>query len=67
VSFPGGGEEAEDGGDLIATALRETQEEIGIPKSDVQVLGLFNECISLHGIIGSPSTTLNGCSGNFYF
>ncbi|MBK8493095.1 MAG: CoA pyrophosphatase [Saprospirales bacterium] len=38
ISFPGGGFEAEDG-TLMRTALRETEEEIGIHTSDVQVLG----------------------------
>lgn len=38
ISFPGGQQEAQDK-DLIATALRETEEEIGIPPSDIKVLG----------------------------
>ena len=36
VSFPGGKEEAEDT-DLVQTALRETEEELGIPASAVEV------------------------------
>jgi 8-oxo-dGTP pyrophosphatase MutT (NUDIX family) len=38
ISFPGGRVE-EDDGDLIATALREAHEEIGLPASAVTVLG----------------------------
>ena len=38
ISFPGGRAEDDDA-DLLATALRETDEEIGLPPGDVQVLG----------------------------
>ncbi len=38
MSFPGGVEE-EDDGTPLETALRETEEEIGIARGDVQVLG----------------------------
>lgn len=39
VSFPGGFAEEADGGDLSATALRETQEEIGILPESVRIIG----------------------------
>lgn len=38
ISFPGGKIEAEDE-DAMATALRETEEEIGIKKSDIKIIG----------------------------
>jgi 8-oxo-dGTP pyrophosphatase MutT (NUDIX family) len=38
ISFPGGCREAEDR-DLLQTALRETQEELGIKPQDVEILG----------------------------
>lgn len=38
VALPGGGREPEDA-DLVATALREAQEEIGVPSDQVQILG----------------------------
>lgn len=38
VGFPGGGYETIDG-DLVHTALRETQEEIGVPSSEIVILG----------------------------
>lgn len=39
VSFPGGMPEPRDGGVLEATALREFEEELGVPASEVEVLG----------------------------
>ena len=39
MAFPGGRVEADDQGDLITTALRETREEVGIPPHCVEVLG----------------------------
>jgi 8-oxo-dGTP pyrophosphatase MutT (NUDIX family) len=39
VSFPGGLPHDEDGDDLRRTALRETEEEVGIPPEMVEILG----------------------------
>lgn len=39
ISFPGGRCEERDCGDAVATALRETQEEIGLDPAEVEVLG----------------------------
>ena len=39
IAFPGGVEEDVDGGDPVKTALRETQEELGIDPGSVRVLG----------------------------
>jgi 8-oxo-dGTP pyrophosphatase MutT (NUDIX family) len=38
ISFPGGRRDAEDT-DLVATALRETHEEVGLPPDSVELLG----------------------------
>lgn len=56
VSFPGGGAEPQDA-DAIATALREAEEEIGLPTNAVKVMGQLDEYItrtgfSVHPIVG---------------
>ena len=42
ISFPGGKREAHDV-DLASTALREAEEEIGLPRTRVEVLGLLDD------------------------
>ena len=42
VSFPGGGKDPEDK-DFLATALRETHEEMGINREDVTILGELDD------------------------
>lgn len=41
IAFPGGGAETSDAG-VVATALREASEELGIPPESVDVLGLLS-------------------------
>ncbi len=48
VSFPGGSFEEGDGS-LLDTALRETDEEVGISPGHVEVLGEFDHFISIFG------------------
>jgi len=45
ISFPGGVNEPSDTS-LIETALRETEEEIGIPKSTIEVLGGLDDLLT---------------------
>lgn len=53
ISFPGGA--LDDGEDPVAGALRETYEEIGVPPSDVSVLGgLDDEEAAVSGFMVSP-------------
>ena len=42
ISFPGGSEEAIDS-DVVATALRESEEEIGLAQGDVEVIGRLGD------------------------
>lgn len=53
VAFPGGAREAEDA-DLVATALRETWEELGIAPEHVDVLGLGDDAFSITGMRVTP-------------
>ncbi|EPC02622.1 hypothetical protein L861_09775 [Litchfieldella anticariensis FP35 = DSM 16096] len=53
VAFPGGKREPGDI-DLLATALREAEEEIALPSREVELLGQLGDLISLHGIAVTP-------------
>jgi len=47
ISFPGGGVDSQDKDDW-ATALRETQEEIGVAPGQIEYLGRLDDCYSIH-------------------
>lgn len=53
VAFPGGGLDQSDPS-LTATALRETEEELGIRPQDVQILGRLNEFIAISNYRVTP-------------
>jgi 8-oxo-dGTP pyrophosphatase MutT (NUDIX family) len=53
VAFPGGRRDPEDP-DLIHTALREAEEEIGLPPGLVEVIGPLSSVVSRHGIHVTP-------------
>jgi 8-oxo-dGTP pyrophosphatase MutT (NUDIX family) len=53
VSFPGGSREASDS-DSVATALRETEEEIGLDRSYVEVAGYLQGYLTITGFAVTP-------------
>jgi 8-oxo-dGTP pyrophosphatase MutT (NUDIX family) len=53
VAFPGGRRDPEDA-DLIRTALREAEEEVGLPPGLVEVVGSLSTLVSRHGIKVTP-------------
>lgn len=53
VAFPGGKQDSNDANSL-ETALRETNEEIGLPKAKVEILGTLDQILSLHYYLVTP-------------
>jgi len=53
ISFPGGVVDEEDS-ELISTALREAFEEIGLKESDVQIIGLLDDIVTITEFIVTP-------------
>jgi 8-oxo-dGTP pyrophosphatase MutT (NUDIX family) len=53
ISFPGGVVDEEDR-ELINTALREAHEEIGLKESDVQIIGVLDDILTITEFIVTP-------------
>jgi 8-oxo-dGTP pyrophosphatase MutT (NUDIX family) len=53
ISFPGGGRDAADA-DLWETAIRETEEEIGVPRAGVRLLGALPKLVTVTDFEVSP-------------
>ena len=58
IAFPGGKCDAEDGGSATATALRETEEELGIGQHNWQIIGQLRDCYLPSGFVVSPVVAL---------
>jgi len=53
ISFPGGAVDAGDR-DIVATSLRETEEEIGLPGDHIAVVGILDDIIIPTGFMVTP-------------
>ncbi|MFC3150212.1 CoA pyrophosphatase [Litoribrevibacter euphylliae] len=53
VAFPGGKKDPEDAC-LVETALRETEEEIALPRESIRLLGQLSQVVSRQGILVYP-------------
>ena len=53
VSFPGGKQDPQDANSL-ETALRETNEEIGLPQEKIEIIGKLDQILSLHYYLVTP-------------
>jgi 8-oxo-dGTP pyrophosphatase MutT (NUDIX family) len=60
ISFPGGSRDTEDDS-LVKTALRESEEEIGLPHDAVQVLGVFDDFETPSGFAITPVVAYARC------
>lgn len=57
VAFPGGKTDPEDA-DAVATALRETEEELGVAADNWQIVGLLDDCFLPSGFVVKPVVAL---------
>lgn len=57
ISFPGGRQEVDDA-DVIATALRETQEEVGLGRDFIDVVGTLPVYATVTGFVVTPVVAL---------
>ena len=54
MSFPGGKFESQEDGSLKDTALRETEEEIGVPRSNIRIIGCLDDYPTISKFIVTP-------------
>jgi 8-oxo-dGTP pyrophosphatase MutT (NUDIX family) len=65
ISFPGGVVDAADA-DIRATALRETNEELGIPTASIELIGLLDDLTTPTGFVITPVVGLLNPSLDFH-
>lgn len=54
ISFPGGKIDPEDNDDPVAAALRETEEEVGIPRGKIEVIARLDDYETRTGFLVTP-------------
>ena len=64
VAFAGGKREDDDL-DIAATALREAEEEISVPRQNVKVIGTLDQVVSRFGYLVTPVIGLVSCQQAF--
>ena len=58
ISFPGGRAEPEEAGDPVATALREAEEEVGLARGRVEVIGQLPTYLTITAYVVTPVVAL---------
>jgi 8-oxo-dGTP pyrophosphatase MutT (NUDIX family) len=58
ISFPGGRAEPEEADDPVATALREAEEEVGLARRHVEVVGQLPTYLTITGYVVTPVVAL---------
>jgi 8-oxo-dGTP pyrophosphatase MutT (NUDIX family) len=66
ISFPGGAQDPSDA-DLVTTALRETEEEIGLQREHVEVWGQLDDIVTISNFIVTPYVGLVTRAGPYPF
>jgi len=66
ISFPGGASDDSDG-DLASTALRETEEELGVRPDDVEIIGQLDDMVTISNFRVTPYVGLLRTNSEYPF